>query len=64
MQAYKEALRNHLCSLYKLKEPEEKAYADLRKAAENIQLWVSKMLNPEFNSFGIIFKRAIATGQD
>eukprot|EP00347_Sterkiella_histriomuscorum_P013745 403363527 len=53
-QAYKESLRNHICFLYKLKEPESKAYADLKKAARNIQNWVSNMLDPteqEFNSF-------------
>ncbi|CDW90542.1 dna replication atp-dependent helicase dna2 [Stylonychia lemnae] len=44
-QVYKESMKNHICHLYKLAEPDVKVFNDLKLAAKNIQNWVSNMLD-------------------
>ena len=42
-------MKNHICHLYKLKENENRALKDLKTAAKNIKIWVTNMLDRNYN---------------
>lgn len=63
-EVFRHAMRPHYTYLYQLQISEDRALQDLRLAAKNIEEWVTSMLQPEKNNYGIIYDKTIATEQE
>jgi hypothetical protein len=59
-----EAISADLLSLFLLKKPLEDVKADCQHAVQNIQTWLSLVLKPDRNQYGISFKELVAAEQE
>lgn len=60
-QIFQKSVQSNITYLYQLKVSEDRAIADCKIAAKNIQVWVANMFDSSKNSYGITYYRTIAT---